>query len=232
MLIRVFLAAVSAMLFALFMLLRNPSCISVYGGSQYIDQQEIKKTIRANNIFSGWFWLPMLESNISHIKGVKSARVASDGAGGLQILLSPQVYLGYLAGQGLVTSTNVIERVPYNQNFPIMVFDTDVDSIAKVESWLESNKLLIAMVPAGLKEVGYDRVSGQWRLFWDNNMLLLLGHTNIASSNFRRWLGLLSYFSKHKLALDCHVFDLRYPEGFSLSLLGHMANPGKCVLSR
>ena len=68
-----------------------------------------------------------------------------------------------------------------------------------------------------VRELGYDSVSGQWRVLWQDNLLLLLGKTEIATINLERWLQLLPYFARHKIQLANHIVDLRYPDGFAYS---------------
>lgn len=199
------------------LVLIKPMWIEVYKDADYVKPDVVKNFVKENTIKGGFLILPSLARDLQSIPMVREVRFKRLFGGGLRIVFKSDRAIGYLAGSGIITEANKVIKLARTPD--LLIYDGAANDIALMRTWLANNLALFSKLPFSITELGYDNVSAQWRILFDNNMVLLLGHSSIASINLKRFAQLLPYFKKHKFNLDGHIFDLRYPAGFAYSNL-------------
>lgn len=206
---------VCVLVFIAWFVLAKPKWIEIHNDSAIIDNESIFQATTDAEIGYGILILPLLEHNLQQLPLVKRIVVKQIMGGGLQIVIIPEHVQINLVNNYIISQDSKVVKGKYFPNFP--VYDCPLSSVDEVKNWHIRHQALIAQYHVGLREVGYDPVSDQWRLLWDDGLVLLLGKTQTATKNLKHWLKLVPYFNKHKIDLAYHIFDMRYPDGFAYS---------------
>lgn len=195
--------------------LAKPKWVEIYSDPSVIDNSAITKAAVAADIGYGVLVLPILEYKLQHLPLVKQVTIKKVMGGGIQIAIIPEIAKINLINNYILSENNAVVAGKYFAHLP--VYDTNLSAAVSVRNWHQKHQVLLAKYPVALREVGYDDVSGQWRVLWADGLLLLLGQTKVATKNLTNWLNLLPYLKRHKFDLAYHIFDIRYPDGFAYS---------------
>lgn len=205
----------SIALFLLWFTMAMPHWIAVYADNSLIERSAISRAIAKANIGYGIVVLPVLERELAKIPLVKSIKVKSVTGAGLQIELNPYKVAVNLINGYVLTKSAAIVHGRFMPELPI--YDCPLSEVKFVANWHKKHLKLLAKSPAPLRELGYDKVSEQWRILWADGAVLLLGKTAVASNNLQHWLSLRQYLVRHHYSLTDRIIDLRYPDGFAYS---------------